>query len=206
MRKDYHAFSVSVLCLTEEMQKEDTLQVHPQWHHWAEKPNMITQLLQDFGELLELMFVLWKLLLKNYRANWKICKEDEESDSWRRQTVKGRNYLLLVDNCCSACLWTNVYIHAATVYFIICNNTQAVSKNWISKYQKKKINKTESEVGSRNILLMHFSKSNLKEVKQKEQKTHFHPIFPPVAGLVLNENVWFVKAVVQIISPTYCLF
>lgn len=36
---------------------------------------------------------------------------------------------------------------------------------------------------------MHFSKSNLKEVKQKEQKTHFHPIFPPVAGLVLNENV-----------------
>lgn len=66
---------------------------------------------------------------------------------------------------------------------------EAVSKNGISKYQKKKINKTESEVGSRNILLMHFSKSNLKEVKQKEQKTHFHPIFSPVAGLVLNENV-----------------
>lgn len=205
MRKDYHAFSVSVLCLTEEMQKEDTLQVHPQWHRRAEKPNMINQLLQDFGELLELMFVLWKLLLKNYRANWKICKEDEESVAWRLQTVKGRNYLLLVDNCCSACLWANVYIHAAIISLSVII-PEAVSKNWISKYQKKKINKTESEVGSRNILLMHFSKSNLKEVKQKEQKTHFHPIFPPVAGLVLNENVCFVKAVVQIISPTYCLF
>lgn len=153
MRKDYHAFSVSVLCLTEEMQKEDTLQVHPQWHRWAEKPNMINQLLQDFGELLELMFVLWKLLLKNYRANWKICTEDEESDSWRRQTVKGRNYLLLVDNCCSACLWTNVYIHAATVYFIICNNNSGspvpCTACHCSKLQKlnfkiseKKINKT----------------------------------------------------------------
>lgn len=39
MRTDYLDVSVSVFCLTEETQKEDILQVHPQ----------LNQLLQDFA-------------------------------------------------------------------------------------------------------------------------------------------------------------